>query len=270
MKAKIVACALLAAVLAGCESKNPASIAEERAGRPTPTPRPAAVEQPQAQAPPAMPAEDKIVLPTIRPGTDVANNLSPIEPTLAKLDLAQMLHAGTVKVELNDPSVAAPLLFDGSIDHPARTESINPLVVTLTFAQPVAIAAARIYPTYATYDWALYPDAAQTGLVARGVPQEQWSRIDVPQPKAAQSVQIELVRTERDNYVHVNEIELYIAGEGAVAPPAAGEAPKQAVEPAPAAEAVAEPPSETGEASAPEPEPPDTAPAPAETTEETE
>lgn len=200
--------AVIVLLLVACEGRNPASIAEERAGRPTPTPLPrAAPEVPGQPAPP--PAAD--VRPTIRPGKEVASNPQPVEEALKKIDVLRDFRAGKIRVEANDPQFGPRvlMLFDGDTSMPARTEEINPLILTFTFQEAVKLKTARLFPSYSTYDWALYADPEQTGLVVRQAPAEEWSRIDLPAAVETKMIRVELLRVLRDNYVHVNEVELY-------------------------------------------------------------
>lgn len=192
-----------------CDSRNPASIYEARKGRPTPTPpeRLVRFRQP-AQA--AVPVPDA-PRPTLKPGKPVTSNSRPVEATLKKMDLAGLLRTGGLTIEANDPQFVPRLstLFDGAVDQPARTEDVNPLLLTLRFAQPIRLKTVRLFPSYASYNWVLSTSDEDQGLMVRDAPAEEWSRIDLGQAMETQLVRIALLRIERDNYVHVNEVELY-------------------------------------------------------------
>jgi hypothetical protein len=42
-----------------------------------------------------------------------------------------------------------------------------------------------------------------------GAPDSAWSQLDLPEPVSTSIVQLEVLRRERDDYVHLDEIELY-------------------------------------------------------------
>ncbi len=201
-------CVVLCAV--GCDSRNPASISEERMGRPTPTVPPQIaqrreVRMPQQVAQPIVPEAPR---PTIRPGKVIRSNPSPIEADLKPVALASLIRSGSVTVQGWNADYFRTV--DGDTTSLYRTDQVNPLVITFAFEEAINLKTVRIFPSYSSYDWAVYTDASEQGLIIRGVPEEQWSRMDFEQPLQTKSIRIEVLRVERDNYVHLNEIEIYV------------------------------------------------------------
>lgn len=196
--------------LTGCDSRNPASIYEARQGRPTPTPPERVVKSRQFDAPaenePAKPR------PTIRPGTVVQNNPQMPSAPLKKLNLQQMLLTNQVAAQANEPVFfnRLPMLFDEITDDANRSEEVNPLILVLRFTAPQKIKTVRTFPSHATHHWVLYTGEEGQGLMIRDAPQDDWSRIDLPEPVETKYVRIEVLRIERDDYVHLNELEIYV------------------------------------------------------------
>jgi hypothetical protein len=131
--------------------------------------------------------------------------------SLQRIDLAAALSNGALTIEVNDPSAKAsiPAMVDGDPDNLLKTDSVNPLVVTLTFRDPIQLRAARAYMAASPYDWLLEAQPGKQRLLATNVPDRQWSQISLPAAVETNVVRIEILRIERDDYVHANEIELY-------------------------------------------------------------
>jgi hypothetical protein len=132
------------------------------------------------------------------------------EGTGERLDLAAARAGGTVTVEVNDPIFQERLdaLFDGDTSAPARSEDVNPLVIKIALDPPVRLVGVRVFPSYSTYDWTVRAHPEQPRFLVRGAAEELWSGIELPEPVTTAEVQIEIARMARDNYVHVNEVEL--------------------------------------------------------------
>ena len=60
------------------------------------------------------------------------------------------------------------------------------------------------------------PDDARCTLVE--APGDAWSRMDLPTAVSTRRLTLEIVRPGPDDYVHVNEIELYEPADAALAP----------------------------------------------------
>jgi hypothetical protein len=117
---------------------------------------------------------------------------------------------GTAQVEANDPAATESIdaVLDGDPATLARSNGINPMVITITFTEPMALKAARIYPTYSAYDWVLEALPGER-LMVTDAPATEWSAILIETPKETSVVRLEVLRLERDNFVHLNDIELY-------------------------------------------------------------
>jgi hypothetical protein len=127
------------------------------------------------------------------------------------LDLAALLQSKEVEVEVNDPTFAPQVaaLFDGATGPPIRTNSINPLIITLKFRSPIKLRWARGVFAASPHDWALEPVPGGPRYAATNVPAGKWSRIGLPEATTTSVVRFEILRLERDDYVHVGELELW-------------------------------------------------------------
>jgi len=221
---RVSLCAVLAVAIGACDSRNPAEVSRSRHPEYYPDSEPrrdretaerAAPPVADAPAPPAAPAIGNKF--DQEPGETIEVAPSPKGEAGTRLDLAGARAAGTLQVAANDPGYAPRLdfLFDGDVSSLARSEDINPLVLELSFQQPIALVSVRIFPSYSTYDWAVRAGPDQPRLVVREAAEEQWSRIDLPAPVETTEVRLEIRRLVRDNYVHLNEVELFVAGEPA-------------------------------------------------------
>jgi hypothetical protein len=205
-------------LLAGCsEDRSPFAIsrarhpeyyAAARAVRPDQEPKPRAVVAAKAPEPePATPPElTELSGPTIEVSpADESGGGHPLDVPAARL-------AGALSIDVNDPKFSERLdaLFDGDTGSLSRTEDINPLILVLRLKTPVKLTAVRIFPSYSTYDWAVRADPEAPRLMVRGAADERWSRIDLEKPTETTEVRIEVRRLVRDNYVHVNEVELLV------------------------------------------------------------
>jgi hypothetical protein len=130
---------------------------------------------------------------------------------LERVDLMSGLSTGAITIEVNDPSIqqSVAVLVDGNTDSLAKTDSINPLEITITLPQPIRLRAARAYLAASSYDWALEPAPGADRLVLSAVPERTWSQVDLQEATETSVIRIEAMRLERDDYVHANEIELY-------------------------------------------------------------
>ena len=100
-------------------------------------------------------------------------------------------------------------LVDGDVANMAITNSTNPVDVTITFTNPTPLRAARAYLAGSRYDWVIEPAPGEGRRLAENVPERTWSQIDLPGPVETSVVRLEFLRLERDDFVHVSEIELY-------------------------------------------------------------
>jgi hypothetical protein len=130
--------------------------------------------------------------------------------SLQKIDLKTALSAGQLTVESNDPrfQVSTDLAVDGKNDTLLVGGGMNPVELTLTLDRPVKLRAARATFAGSPHDWVIEPVPGQRHLVANA-PEHDWSQIDFDPAVDSGVVRFEFLRLERDDYVHVGEIELY-------------------------------------------------------------
>lgn len=162
------------------------------------------------ELPPDAPPRVALDQPTLPDATTVGAGDFELEG-LARIDLRAAREASKLRLETNDPSIEAELgkILDGDRESLVRTNSINPLVMTFTFAQPIKLRTARVYLVGSPYDWLLEAKEGDR-LLSRGVPERVWSQIDLPATVATKVVRIEALRLLRDDVVHVSEVELWV------------------------------------------------------------
>jgi len=189
---------VLAFLATACDVQRGAEPATPKSEDPAPKAR--ASRKEQAAPPPRRSLE----------GQPAPADAVPLE-SLQRIDLAAALSNGELTIEVNDASAnaAVPAMIDGDPDNLLKTDSVNPLLVTMTFRAPIQLRAARAYMAASPYDWLLEAQPGEQRLLATNVPERQWSQISLPAAVETSVVRIEILRLERDDYVHANEIELY-------------------------------------------------------------
>jgi len=163
-------------------------------------------EEPQEEQekPPAQPPQ---IRPTLAPGKIVAAVDTPPKDA-KKINILDLEAAGKVKIDSPAAGQDGPKLFDGNEETLVRTESINPLAVTLTFTEPIKLKAVRALSTYSDYSWSLTIDTGERFIID-SVPDGVASVLVLPAPVTTKKLSFEVLRKSRDNYVHANEIELF-------------------------------------------------------------
>ncbi|HVS09818.1 MAG TPA: hypothetical protein VMS76_08075, partial [Planctomycetota bacterium] len=128
------------------------------------------------------------------------------------LDLAAMLAAGDVEIQVNDPTFAPQVgaLFDGAQEPLIRTNNVNPLVLEIAPRSPIRLRSVRAMFAASRYDWVLEAAPGAPRLLAPEVPEWEWSSIEPPEGEPTSRVRLEILRLERDDYVHVSELELWV------------------------------------------------------------
>ena len=129
---------------------------------------------------------------------------------LQKIDLKTALSAGQLTVESNDQNfqISTDMALDGKTDSLLVGSGMNPVELTLTLDRPVKLRAARATFAGSPHDWVIEPVPGQRHLV-ESAPEHDWSQIDFEPAVESGVVRFEFLRLERDDYVHVGEIELY-------------------------------------------------------------
>ncbi|MEY4668611.1 MAG: hypothetical protein RL518_1310 [Pseudomonadota bacterium] len=130
-------------------------------------------------------------------------------PTGAKrIDMLNLAATNQASLAMNAPTEPIENLFDGADDSLVRTPEINPLDTTITFTSPTKIKALRVRSTYSDFAIAVQVDGGER-LILDPIPDGDWATIIWPTPVTAKKILVQTLRKNRDNFVHVNEIELY-------------------------------------------------------------
>lgn len=164
-----------------------------------------APEEPEANE--ERPPEPPPVRPTLAPGKVVASTEVPPKD-FKRLSIADLEAAGKVRIDCPAGKGDTPKMFDGNEETLVRTDGINPLKMSLTFVEPVKIKGVRVLSTYSDYNWSFTADNGER-LVLESIPEGVSSVLVLPAPVTAKSITIEVLRRTRDDYVHVNEVDLY-------------------------------------------------------------
>ena len=172
-------------------------------------PQEAALEADQPEGEPerepnkAPPAER----PVLAPGTLMTSTESTPQGA-KKLSILDLEALQKVTIESVAAGKDASRLFDGDDATVVRTENINPLKITLTFVEPIKLKAARMLSSYSDYNWSMTPEGGERMIIessADGV----ISVLVLPNAVTTKKVTFEVLRRTRDNFCHVNEIELF-------------------------------------------------------------
>jgi len=147
------------------------------------------------------------VQPVLAPGKDVSGQAA-MPPKVKKLNLTEMLEGGTLNVTANIMGGDLGQSFDEREDTLAKSEGHNPFKVTFEFAEQRTIKAVKVLSTYSDYGWALQPDQGER-LVVDTIIDGEWSTIAWPDGFKVKRLTVEVLRKYRDNYVHLNEVEIY-------------------------------------------------------------
>lgn len=111
-------------------------------------------------------------------------------------------------------------IFDGNVSTLARTASVNPMIVTLHFTEPVTLESSRIYHSAGSHRWRIEAANSLSDLdQATGSYRllldwqtgtgNQWISRQVSQPGAYSHIRLSLQRVSGDNYVHLYEWQLF-------------------------------------------------------------
>ncbi len=145
--------------------------------------------------------------PELAPGKLIASNEA-APKDFKKVNVLDLVAAGKAAIESSSVSGDRQQLFDGSDESLVRTDGINPLKLTVTFTEPIKLRGARVLSTYSDYNWSMTAEGGER-LVVEAIPEGVPSVIILPAPIATKKVSFEVLRKTRDNFVHLNEIELF-------------------------------------------------------------
>ena len=148
------------------------------------------------------------VRPVLAPGKDVSGQAA-VPQKSKKTNLSQLVENGELVVTANIPGLRdLELAFDEIEDTLSKSEGINPYQLIFQFKTPRMIRAVRVLSTYSDYGWAFVPDGGER-LVVDTVIDGQWSTIAWPDGLKTAKFSVEVLRKMRDNFVHLNEVEVY-------------------------------------------------------------
>lgn len=154
---------------------------------------------------PASPPEVRAVL---APGKDVSGQAA-LPPNAKRLNLTDLVEQGQLTVTTNLPVPGdVKQAFDEVDNTLAKSEGANPFVFTFSFANAVALKAVRVLSSYSDYGWSVEAQGTPR-LVVDMIIDGEWSTIAWTEGIKTNQVKIEVLRKTRDNFVHLNEIEMY-------------------------------------------------------------
>jgi hypothetical protein len=157
---------------------------------------------------PKKPAPPPEVRAALVPGKDVSGQAA-IPPNTKRLNLMELVEQGQLTVTTNLPVPGdVKQAFDEVDNTLAKSEGANPFVFTFTFANPAVLKAVRVLSSYSDYAWAVEAQGTPR-LVVDMIIDGEWSTIAWPEGIKTNQVKIEVLRKNRDNFVHLNEIEMY-------------------------------------------------------------
>lgn len=165
----------------------------------------APVEQ---EAPVEKKKPEQVARPVLAPGKDVSGAMA-LPDKVKKLNLTEIVESGALVVSTNVPNLPdAGRIYDEIDTTLAKSEGVNPFKVTFEFTAEKTIKAIRVLSTYSDYGWAIQFDNGER-LVVDSVIDGDWSTVAFSDGVKVKKVTVEVLRKVRDNYVHLNEIELY-------------------------------------------------------------
>ena len=167
-----------------------------------------AADQDAPQAPQEEQKPASAERPVLAPGKDVAGNQT-LPANAKRLNLPDLAQNGGVAVTSNDPGYKDPtLVYDEIETSLAKSNDVNPLKITFEFPAARTLKAVKVLSSYSDYGLAIEVDGANR-LVVDTVIDGDWATIAWPEGIKAKKLSVEVLRKMRDNYVHLNEIEIY-------------------------------------------------------------
>ena len=147
------------------------------------------------------------VRPTLAPGKDVSGH-DALPDKSKKIDLIELVESGQLLVSSNSGSPDLTLAFDERDDTLAKSEGVNPFRLNFEFVNARLIKAVKVLSSYSDYGLAIQIDDGDR-LVVDSVVDGNWSTVALASGVKAKKFYVEVLRKSRDNFVHLNEIELY-------------------------------------------------------------
>ncbi|MFA6570149.1 MAG: Ig-like domain-containing protein, partial [Bacteroidota bacterium] len=140
---------------------------------------------------------------------------------LYKLNVSGGIKSGIIQVQSNTPFDIGKIenIFDGQTSTLARTPAVNPLIITLILDDSIAFAKTRIFFSYGEGTFRLEAAMSLSDLSSQGPTYKviedehslKWDGWDSTEfePVPAKVIRLTVRRTTGDNYVHLNEWEIY-------------------------------------------------------------
>lgn len=155
-------------------------------------------------------------------GAATAGAQTPIQLQNVKFDVLSARAAGTAQITATPFDIGSiNEVFDGSENTLARTASINPAFVQVAWSGAHALRRFRVRLSHATsHDWSIETADTTTDLAnrtgtyrlllpPRNFPSDTWDEFDIGSPVSAKIVRLNVKRYGGDNYVHIDEWEIY-------------------------------------------------------------
>jgi hypothetical protein len=164
---------------------------------------------PKAQpvAPQIIPTQPSNVRPVLAPGKDFSGQAA-LPAGVKKINLLELVESGALKVSANAQVGDISLAFDEREDTLSKSEGINPYRLTFEFSAPRTIKGIKVLSSYSDYAWAFQPEAGER-LVVDTVVDGSSSTMAWPEGVKCSRFYVEVLRKMRDNFVHLNEVEVY-------------------------------------------------------------
>jgi hypothetical protein len=132
-----------------------------------------------------------------------------------QIDILRGLNDGSIKITTNTmfDIGRTKSMFDGNIATPARSPGINPLIVTLEFPNIVSLSSSKLnFGTDGLWTMEIATSASGpyvTIFTSRPLSNAIWDTYTFSTAKDAKFIRITTTRTVGDNFVHLNEWQLF-------------------------------------------------------------
>ena len=154
------------------------------------------------------PAEVSGDRPVLKPGKDVSGAMA-VPAKAKKLNLPELIETGVVTLKTNVSGLGDANLAADEIETTlSKSNGVNPFRFSFEFSNDRLIKAVRVLSTYSDYSLAIETDKGDRFVVDMII-EGEWSTVSWPEGLKTKKLSVEVLRKVRDNYVHVNEIELF-------------------------------------------------------------
>jgi hypothetical protein len=200
----LLPCGLLTFALCSCEYEfrdDPVAVSRGNVPDASPNQERQAVEEKK-------PAEVSGDRPVLKPGKDVSGAMA-VPAKAKKLNLPELIETGVVTLKTNVSGLGDANLAADEIETTlSKSNGVNPFRFSFEFSNDRLIKAVRVLSTYSDYSLAIETDKGDRFVVDMII-EGEWSTVSWPEGLKTKKLSVEVLRKVRDNYVHVNEIELF-------------------------------------------------------------